>query len=126
MYSFPDFEPVCSSISGSNSCFLTCIHISQEAGKAVWYFHHLKNFPQFIVICTVKGFGIISKTEINVFLESSCFFYDPVDVGNLIKFWNSKKINIKFNKNDYCSNQTRMGSSGQRKFLSAMFKILQK
>ena len=50
----------------------------------VWYSHLLKNFLQFIVIHTVKGFGIMHKAEIDVFLECSCFFYDPVDVGNLI------------------------------------------
>ena len=50
----------------------------------VWYSHLFKNFPQFVVICTVKGFGIINKAEVDVFLEFSCFFYDPMDVGNLI------------------------------------------
>ena len=70
--------------SGSNYCFLTCIQLSQEAGKVVWYSHLLKNFPQFIVIHTVKGFGIVNKTEVDVFLEFSCFFCDPMDVGNLI------------------------------------------
>ena len=50
----------------------------------VWYSHLLKNFPQFVVIHTVKGFGIVNKAEIDVFLEFSCFFYDPVDVGSLI------------------------------------------
>ena len=50
----------------------------------VWYSHLFQNFPQFIVIHTVKGFGIIKKAEIDVFLKLSCFFYDPVDVGNLI------------------------------------------
>ena len=50
----------------------------------VWYSHLLKNFPQFVVIHTVKGFGIINKAEIDVFLELSCFFDDPADVGNLI------------------------------------------
>ena len=63
--------------------FLTCIQISQEAGQVVWYSHLFQNFPQFIVIHTVKGFGIVSKAEIDVFLEFFCFFYDPVDVGNL-------------------------------------------
>ena len=58
--------------------------ISQEAGKVVWYFHLFKNFSQFVVIHTVKGFGIVSKAEIDVFLEFSCFLDDPVDVGNLI------------------------------------------
>ena len=50
----------------------------------LWYFHLLKNFPQFIVIHTIKDFGIVNKREIDVFLELSCFFDDPVDVGNLI------------------------------------------
>ena len=71
-------------MSGSNCCFLTCIQISQEAGKVVWYSHLLKNFPQFVVIHTVKGFGIVNKAEVDVFLEPSCFFNDPTDVGNLI------------------------------------------
>ena len=50
----------------------------------VWYSHLLKNFPQFVVIHTVKGFGMVNKAEIDAFLELSCFFYDPADVGNLI------------------------------------------
>ena len=84
MYSFPDLEPVCCSISSSNCWFLTCIQISQEAGQVVWYSHLFKNFPQFVVICTVKGFGIINKAEVDVFLEFCCFFYDPTDVGSFI------------------------------------------
>ena len=84
MYSFPDLEPVCCSMCSSNCCFLTCIQISQEAGQVVWYSHLFQNFPQFIVIHTVKGFGIVNKAEIGAFLELSCFFHDPVDVGNLI------------------------------------------
>ena len=71
-------------MSSSNSCFLTCIQISQEAGQVVWYCLLFQNFPQFIVIHTVKGFGIVNKTEIDVFLELSCFFHDPLDVGKLI------------------------------------------
>ena len=71
-------------MSGSKCCFLTCIQISQEAGKVVWYSYLLKNFPQFVVIHTVKGFGVVSKAEVDVFLELSCFFHDPVDVDNLI------------------------------------------
>ena len=71
-------------MSSSNCCFLTCIQVSQEAGKVVWYSHLFQNFPQFIVINTVKGLGIVNKAEIDVFLELSCFFYDPADVGNLI------------------------------------------
>ena len=84
MYSFSYLEPVCCSMSSSNCCFLTCIQISQEAGQVVWYSHLLKNFPQFIVIHTVKGFGIVNKAEIDVFLELSCVLHDPADVGNLV------------------------------------------
>ena len=84
MYSFPNFEPVHCFMSGSYCCFLTCIQVSQEAGKVVWYSHLLKNFPQFVVIHTVKCFSIVSEAEVNVFMEFSCFFYDPADVGNLI------------------------------------------
>ena len=58
--------------------------MSQESGQVVWYSHLLKNFPQFIVIHTFKGFGIVNKAEIDVFLELSGFFHDPTDVGNLI------------------------------------------
>ena len=84
MYSFSYLWSVCHSISSSNCCFLTCIQVSQEAGQVVWYSHLLKNFPQFVVIHTVKGFGKVNKAETDVFLELSCFFNDPVDVGNLI------------------------------------------
>ena len=59
------------------------MQISQEAGK-VWYSHLFKNFPQFIVIHTVKDFSIVNKAEIDVFLELSCCFDNPVDVANLI------------------------------------------
>ena len=84
MYSFSYLEPVCCSMSSSNCCFLTCIRVSQEAGQVVWYSHLSQNFPQFIVTHTVKGFGIVSKAEVDVFLELSCIFDDPEDVGNLI------------------------------------------
>ena len=50
----------------------------------VWYFHLFQNFTQFVVTHTVKGFGIVNKAEVDVFLELSCFFKDPLDVGNLI------------------------------------------
>ena len=63
---------------------MTYIQISQEAGKVVWYSHLLKSFPQFGVIHTIKGFGILNKAEIAVFLELFSFFNDPTDVGNLI------------------------------------------
>ena len=72
-------------MSISNCCFLTFIQISQEARKEVWYSHLLKNFPQFIVIHTAYwlGFGIVSKAEVDVFLELSCFFDNPAGDGNL-------------------------------------------
>ena len=70
-------------MSSSNCCFLICIQVSQEAGQVVWYSHLLQNFPQFIVIHTGEGFGLVNKAEIDV-LELSCFFNDPVDIGNLI------------------------------------------
>ena len=78
------WEPVCYSMSSSNCCFLTCIQVSQEAGQVVWYSHLFQNFPQFFVIPTVKGFGIVNKAEIDVFLELFCFFDDPAALGNLI------------------------------------------
>ena len=84
MYSFSYLEPVCCSMSSSNCCFLTCIQVSQEAGQVIWYSHLFKNFLQFVVIHTVKGFGIVNKAETDSFLELSCFFDDPVDVSNLI------------------------------------------
>ena len=63
----------CYSMSSSNCCFFTCIRISQEAGHVVWYSHLLKSFPQFVVIHTVKGIGIVNKAEVDFFLELSCF-----------------------------------------------------
>ena len=84
MYSFPNLEPVCCSMSGSNCCFLTCIQVSQEAGKVAWYSQLFKNFPQFVVIHIVKGFSVVNEAEVEVFLEFPCFSYDPMDVGNLI------------------------------------------
>ena len=83
MYSFSDLEPVYCSMPSSNCCFLTCMQISQEAGQIVWYSHLFKNFPQLVVIHTVKGFNVVIEAEVDVFLEFSCFFYDPTDVGNL-------------------------------------------
>ena len=63
---------------------LTCIQVSQEAAKVVWYSCLFQNFPQLVVIHAVKGFSIVSEAEVDVFLEFPCFFYDPRDVGNLI------------------------------------------
>ena len=70
-------------MSSSNCCFLTCIQISQESSKVVWYSHLFQNFPQYIVIHTVKGFGIVNKAEIDIFLEFSWFFNDPMPPANL-------------------------------------------
>ena len=84
MYLFPYLEPVCCFMSSSNCFFLICIQISQEAGQVVWYSHLSKNFPPFVVIHTVKGFGVVNKAEADVLLELSCFFHDPTDVGNLM------------------------------------------
>ena len=84
MYSFINLEAVCCSMSISNCCFLTCIQISQEAGKVVWYSRTFKELSTVVVIQIVKGFGIVNKAEIDVFLELSCFFDNPTDVGNFM------------------------------------------
>ena len=83
MYSFSYLEPVSCSMSSSNCCFLTCIQVSQEAVKVVSYSYLLKNFPQFIVIYTVKDCSVVNEAEIDVFLESSCFLHDQTNVENL-------------------------------------------
>ena len=83
-FPFPVLNQWHCSMSGSNCCFLTCIQISQEAGQVVWYSYLFKTFPQLVVIHTVKGFGIVNKAEVAVFLEHSCFFCDTTDIGNLI------------------------------------------
>ena len=85
MYSFPDLEPVCCSMSSSNCCFLTCTQICRESGNVVRCSHLFKNCPQFIVSCNPhKCFGVVNKAEVYVFMELSWFFYDPMDVGHLI------------------------------------------
>jgi len=71
-------------MSSSNCCFLTSMQISQEAGQVVWYSYLFQNFPQFDVIHKVRGFGLVNKAEVDIFLELSCFLDDPSDVGNLI------------------------------------------
>ena len=83
MYNFLNFERVHCSLSGFNSCFLTCIQVSQEQVGFSGILISLR-IVQFVVIHTVKGFRVVSEAEIDVFLEFPCFFYDPVDVGNLI------------------------------------------
>ena len=72
------------SLSGSNCCFLTCIQVSQDAGQVVWYSHLLRNFPHFVLLHTANGFSIVNEAEVGIFPEFSCFFYDSMDVGNLI------------------------------------------
>ena len=71
-------------MSSSNCCFLTCIGISQEASQVIWYSHLFQNFPHLVVIHPVKSFGTVNTAEVDVFLEPSCFFHDPADVGNLV------------------------------------------
>ena len=73
-------------MSSSNCCFLTCIQISQETGQVIWYSHLFENFPQLIVIHTIKGFDLVNKAKVDVFLELPCFFDDPVDVGNSVLY----------------------------------------
>ena len=68
----------------SDCCFMNCMQVSQEAGQVVWSSRLFKIFPQFVVICTVKDFGIVNEADIDVFLELLCFLYDPTNVGNLI------------------------------------------
>ena len=70
MYSFPNFEPVGCSMSGSNCCFLAQMQVSQEAGKVVWYSHFFNNFPQSVMIHTIKGFSIVYEAEVDVFWNS--------------------------------------------------------
>ena len=83
-YSFPNFEPVWCSMFGSNFYFLTHIQVFLETGKVFWYSHIFKNFPQFVVIHTVKRFSIVNEGEEDVFLESPCFLHDPMNIDNLI------------------------------------------
>ena len=88
-------------MSSSNCCFLTSI---QETGKVVWYSHLFQNFPQFVVIHTIKSFSIVNEAEADVMLEFSCFFCDPMDIGNLISgssaLSKSNLYNWKFSVNE--------------------------
>ena len=86
MHSFPNLEPFHCSMSGSNCCFLTCIQVSQEAGKVVWYSHLFKNFPEFVVTQNKqsKRLECSQWSSSKCFSGFSCYFYDPTDVGNLI------------------------------------------
>ena len=107
-------------MSDPKCCFLTSIQVSQEAGKVVWHTHLLKNFPQFVVIHTVKGFSIVNEAKVDVFLKFSCFIYGPMVVGNLISgssaysksslyIWKFLvHILLKFNLKDFEHNLTSM------------------
>ena len=109
-------------MSGSNCCFLTCKQVSQEAGQVVWYFHLFKNVPQFVVIHTIKGSSIVNEAEVDIFLDLHGFFYDPMDVGNLISdssafsksslyVWNFLvHILLKPNLKDFEHEPARMGN----------------
>ena len=83
-YCFSYSETVCCSMTSSNCFFLTFIQISQEAGQVIWYSHLFKNCLCFVVIHIVKVFNIVNKAEVDIFLELSCFFNDPINVGSLI------------------------------------------
>ena len=98
MYSFPNFEQVHYSMSSSNCCFLTCIQMSQEACKGVWYSHLLKNFPQLVVIHTITGFTIVNEVEIDAFWNFLAFsmiqrmlaIWSPVPLPFLNPAWISR------------------------------------
>ena len=83
MYSFLNFEPVYCSMSSSDSCFLACIQVSQEAGKVVWYSQLLKNFSQFVVIHTVKGFNVVNEAEVDAFPRILLLFL----WSNMLAIW---------------------------------------
>ena len=79
-----NFESVHCSMWNSNCGILVCIQVSQKTEKLVWHSHYFKNFPQFVSSYTIKAFSIVNEAEVDVFLELSCFCYDPINVGNLI------------------------------------------
>ena len=84
MYSFPNLESVRCSMSGTNYWILAHIQVAQETSKVVWYSHLFKNFPQFVVIHTVKVLRLVSEAEVDIFLEFPGFLYDVMNVSNLI------------------------------------------
>ena len=112
-------------MSSSNCCFLICIQVSQEAGQVVWYSHLFQNFPQFIVIHTVKGFGIVNKAEVDVLLELSCFFDDPEDVSNLISGSSalSKTIVGRNNNNLRYADDTTLMAESEEELKSLLMKL---
>ena len=110
-------------MSSSNCYFLTCIQVSQETGKVGWYSCLFKNFPQFAVIHKVKGFGIVNNAEVDIFLELSCFFDDPADVGNLISgssaffktSWNIWKQQLELDM------EQQTGSKEEKEYIKAAY-----
>ena len=108
---------------GSDYCFLTLIQVSQDVGKVVWYSHFFKNFPQFVVIHTVKGFSVVNEAEIDVFLEFPCFLHDPTNVGNLFSdssndFWiEGASLVVQMVKNLPAMQETWVQSLGQEDLL---------
>ena len=108
---------------GSDYCFLTLIQVSQDIGKVVWYSHFFKNFPQFVVIHTVKGFSVVNEAEIDVFLEFPCFLHDPTNVGNLLSdssndFWiEGASLVVQMVKNLPAMQETWVQSLGQEDLL---------
>ena len=82
-------------MSSSSCCFLTCIQVSQEAGQVVWYAHLLQNFPQFIVIHTVEVFHIVSKGEIDVFMELSCFIARQLYINKICVAPQERRLTIR-------------------------------
>ena len=131
MYSCLNLESGYCLISSSICCFLTCIQISQEAGQVIWYSHLFKNL--FVVTHTLKSFGVVSKAD--DFLELSCFFNDPADVGNLIfgssafsKFslniWMfSVHVLLKSNLKDFCHNPASICNECNMKVIWTFFFI---
>ena len=79
IYSFPNFESVCYSMTSSSCCFMTCIQVSQETGKLILYSHLFKNFPPYDVVHTVKEFQVVNEAEIDILLEFLCFLCKPMN-----------------------------------------------
>ena len=108
-------------MSHSNCCFLTWIQVSQETGKVFWYSSLFKNFPQYAVIHTAKGFGVVNEPQLDIFLELPCFLHIPTNVGNLTSgsfVFSKPSLNIwkfpvhvilKTNLKDFEHNLTMMG-----------------
>ena len=122
-------------MSSSNCCFLTCIQVSWETSKVIWYSYLFKNFPQFVVICTVKGFSVINGAEVDIFMEFPCFLHDSVNVGSLISSYSdfsksclyiwkfSIRVLLKPSLKDFEHNLARMWSECNCMVLRTFFGI---